>query len=375
MKIATVLSFAFAATASAFAPQTASFAVRTQHQQIVGTPFVLAAQAEKAEGCSEAVESNDTNASSLDRTLAATSMAGVFWALSSSMAGAAGPDWGLFEGKTGSLLHPVMMFALVGGSVYTALLGFQWRRQRTIGDEIKALKKEMPSFSGSSLSEAIAEAKSAESVDIALVASLEKALPLQAQLDELDAERKELVALGPRDKHFNNGALIAFLGTSFAIEVRPTQFDTTRLHFIRSSIPIGCLHLMSTVEMKAREGRVASFSCLLSICSLLAPYCRRYFVGIDRICRALVSTHISLYTPACLTVSSHFPTVANDTTCHSQTIITTMTIALVIPTGTTKHVRPCREAFPRPAPVRGCRSRRCVGCCCRHRPLHAKGQR
>jgi hypothetical protein len=48
---------------------------------------------------------------------------------SSNAAYADSPDWGIFEGKTGSLLHPVMMFSLLALSVSTALLGFEWRRQ------------------------------------------------------------------------------------------------------------------------------------------------------------------------------------------------------------------------------------------------------
>ena len=42
--------------------------------------------------------------------------------LTPSVSNAAGPDWGLFEGKTGSLLHPVMMFSMAAFSVSTALV-------------------------------------------------------------------------------------------------------------------------------------------------------------------------------------------------------------------------------------------------------------
>ena len=48
---------------------------------------------------------------------------------SSNAAYADSPDWGIFEGKTGSLLHPVTMFSMLALSVSTALLGFEWRRQ------------------------------------------------------------------------------------------------------------------------------------------------------------------------------------------------------------------------------------------------------
>ena len=144
-----------------------------------------------------------------------------FWSLSASMAEAAGPDWGIFEGRTLSLLHPAMMLGMLGLSVSTALLGFNWRRQRTIGDEISDIKKRLPSLDGAkTVSEAIANAKAAESVDSALVSKLEAALPIQKEIDELTAERKTLSQGNNRDRHYSQGATLAFLGTAFAIEVR-----------------------------------------------------------------------------------------------------------------------------------------------------------
>jgi hypothetical protein len=128
---------------------------------------------------------------------------------------AAGPDWGLFEGRTGSLLHPVMMFSMLAFSISTAVLGFQWRRQRTMGDDISALKKTLPSFEGSSLKEAIANSE-----DASVTATLKAALPIEKEIQELTAERKELAAAGPRDKHFGQGSLLVFLGTAAAIGVR-----------------------------------------------------------------------------------------------------------------------------------------------------------
>lgn len=144
--------------------------------------------------------------------------AAAFWALTSSSAMAAGPDWGIFEGKTLSLLHPAMMAGMLGLSASTALLGFDWRRQRTIGDEISTLKKQLPDLGGaSSVSQAITTAKAAE--DSLLAAKLQNALPIEAQIKDLQNERKALSEKGPRDKHFSQGSLLAFLGTLFAIEV------------------------------------------------------------------------------------------------------------------------------------------------------------
>jgi len=134
--------------------------------------------------------------------------------VSPSVANAAGPDWGIFEGRTGSLLHPVMMAGLLVFSLYTGFLEFQWSRQREIGEEINSLKKGMPKISGfSSLSDAISGAE--EGTD---VSALKAALPVEKLIAELTADRKELASQGNRDKHFSQGALLAFLGTAFAIE-------------------------------------------------------------------------------------------------------------------------------------------------------------
>jgi hypothetical protein len=114
-------------------------------------------------------------------------------------------DVAIFKGKTLSLLHPVMMLGLLG-SLSTGVLGLQWKRQRTLGDEISALKKTIPD----------------PGEDPPTAAALE----IQAQVDALTAERKQLAAEGPRDKHFSQGALLAFLGTMFAIEVRPPQRES-----------------------------------------------------------------------------------------------------------------------------------------------------
>lgn len=134
-------------------------------------------------------------------------------------ASAAGPDWGIFEGRTGSLLHPIAMFGMAAMSASTALLGFQWRRQRTIGEEISALKKTLPNLNGaSSVKEALAAAEGAEEVDVAYVSTLKGALSIDAQIEELTKERKELASSGPRDKHFNQGSLLLFTGIAFAIE-------------------------------------------------------------------------------------------------------------------------------------------------------------
>lgn len=132
-------------------------------------------------------------------------------------ANAAGPDWGIFEGRTGSLLHPVIMGGTFLFSLSTALLGFQYRRQRTMGGEISALKKTLPNLGdASTLSAAIAQAEEGE--DSALASQLKAALPIQAEIDALTDERKGYSSKKVKDTHFSQGATLAFIGTAFAIE-------------------------------------------------------------------------------------------------------------------------------------------------------------
>lgn len=162
---------------------------------------------------------NDEEESSIIESASIPAATAAMWSLTSSSVMAAGPDWGIFEGRTLSLLHPAMMFGMLALSVSTALLGFEWRRQRTIGDDISALKSTYPDLGGASTaSNALAAAKAAETPDAALITKLESALPIDSEIKTLQAERKELAAKGPRDSHFSQGALLAFLGTSFAIE-------------------------------------------------------------------------------------------------------------------------------------------------------------
>jgi hypothetical protein len=115
-----------------------------------------------------------------------------------------------------------MMVSMLAFSIWTATLGFAWRRQRTMGDEISTLKRTLPDLAGAAnVAAALAAAKaSAEPVDTVRVNTLQAAQSqgTEAAIAELVRERKELVAANPKDQHFSQGALLAFLGTAFAIE-------------------------------------------------------------------------------------------------------------------------------------------------------------
>lgn len=110
-------------------------------------------------------------------------------------ANAAGGEFGILEGKSAALIHPIAMISLFAFSVYTAWLGFQWRRTRTIPDEINNLKKQIPATSEGA-----------------------PPSPVQAQIDKLTEERKVLLKGGYRDKHFNFGSILLGAGVLLSIE-------------------------------------------------------------------------------------------------------------------------------------------------------------
>ena len=130
-----------------------------------------------------------------------------------TISSAAGPDWGLFEGKTFSVAHPLAMGILFMFQVDTAIKGFNWRRQRTMGDEISDLKKQLPTLpeGAKTLQEAIDVAEA----DVSLYKS---ALDVEREVNALMEERKTLASQNNRDSHYNQGAILAFIGTLFAIE-------------------------------------------------------------------------------------------------------------------------------------------------------------
>lgn len=53
-------------------------------------------------------------------------------------------EYGILEGRTAALLHPAIMLTLFVATLYAGYLGYQWKRTREIGDEIRDLKKQLP---------------------------------------------------------------------------------------------------------------------------------------------------------------------------------------------------------------------------------------
>jgi hypothetical protein len=112
---------------------------------------------------------------------------------------AKGGEFGVLEGRTAALVHPFFLGIMYATSLYAGYLGLQWRKVRTVGEEIQELKK-----AGAGPETANGEAAAAN--------------PNQSKIDELTKERKELVAGNYKEKHFNAGSLLLAFGTCLAIE-------------------------------------------------------------------------------------------------------------------------------------------------------------
>eukprot|EP00210_Caulerpa_lentillifera_P000825 g798.t1 len=133
--------------------------------------------AERSEGLSERIRSAHYGA------LAVISC----WPLLVDKAVAKEGEYGILEGTTIALLHPLVMIGLFGSTLYAGYLGWQWRRLREIGTEIKVLKSQVPKTDE--------DGETPKS-------------PLNAKIAELELNRKELTAGGFRDRHFNLGSIL-----------------------------------------------------------------------------------------------------------------------------------------------------------------------
>lgn len=124
---------------------------------------------------------------------------------------AVGGELGIIEGRTVALLHPAIMGGLFAYTLWAGYLGWQWRRVRTVQDEITELKKQVrpavaatPAAVGAGDSTAPPPPPAAKS-------------PTEIKIDELSEERKKLVKGGFRDRHFNAGSILLGLGVTESV--------------------------------------------------------------------------------------------------------------------------------------------------------------
>ncbi|KAL5726776.1 hypothetical protein ACHQM5_000036 [Ranunculus cassubicifolius] len=113
---------------------------------------------------------------------------------------AVGGELGILEGRTFALIHPIVLGSLFFYTLYAGYLGWQWRRVRTIQNEINELKKQVK--------------PAAVTVPEGAPAPVS---PLEKQIQQLTEERKELLKGSFKDKHFNAGSILLGFGVFEAV--------------------------------------------------------------------------------------------------------------------------------------------------------------
>ncbi|XP_061370383.1 uncharacterized protein LOC133313078 [Gastrolobium bilobum] len=114
---------------------------------------------------------------------------------------AVGGEFGILEGRTFALIHPIVMGSLFLYTLWAGYLGWQWRRVRTIQNEINELKKQVKP------TQVTPQGKPLE------------APPSQIELkiQQLTEERKELLKGSYRDRHYNAGSILLGFGVLEAV--------------------------------------------------------------------------------------------------------------------------------------------------------------
>lgn len=118
--------------------------------------------------------------------------------LDSEDALAVGGEFGILEGRTVALIHPLVMAGLFFFTLYAGYLGWQWRRVRTLQNEINELKKQVKPVP--------------VTPDGTPAAESPKPSPIEIKIQQLTEERKELIKGQYRDKHFDAGSILLGFG-------------------------------------------------------------------------------------------------------------------------------------------------------------------
>ncbi|KAK7397455.1 hypothetical protein VNO78_18627 [Psophocarpus tetragonolobus] len=108
---------------------------------------------------------------------------------------AVGGEFGILEGRSFALIHPIVMGSLFIYTLWAGYLGWQWRRVRTIQDDITQLKKQVKP------TPVTPDGK-----------PVEEPSPLELQIQQLTEERKELIKGSYKDRHFNAGSILLAFG-------------------------------------------------------------------------------------------------------------------------------------------------------------------
>ncbi|GAV87370.1 DUF4079 domain-containing protein [Cephalotus follicularis] len=105
-------------------------------------------------------------------------------------------EFGILEGRSFALIHPIVMGSLFLYTVWAGYLGWQWRRVRTTQNEINELKKQVKPTLVTPDGTPVEAAPS----------------PIDLKIQQLTEERKELLKGSYRDRHFNAGSVLLVFG-------------------------------------------------------------------------------------------------------------------------------------------------------------------
>ncbi|CAO2033869.1 unnamed protein product [Urochloa humidicola] len=118
-------------------------------------------------------------------------------------------EFGILEGRSFALLHPLVMGGLFAYTLWAGYLGWQWRRVRTIQDDINDLKKQLKPSAAATPAAVTAGGDTSSSSSPPPPAPKS---PVEIKIDELTEERKKLLKGSFRDRHFNAGSILLGLG-------------------------------------------------------------------------------------------------------------------------------------------------------------------
>ncbi|KAK6919929.1 Protein of unknown function DUF4079 [Dillenia turbinata] len=116
---------------------------------------------------------------------------------------AIGGEFGILEGRSFALVHPIVMSGLFVYTLWAGYLGWQWRRVRTIQNEINELKKQVKPVPVTPEGTPLPDAQPSS--------------PVEIKIQQLTEERKELIKGSYKDRHFNAGSILLGFGVFVAV--------------------------------------------------------------------------------------------------------------------------------------------------------------
>ncbi|KAG6492711.1 uncharacterized protein LOC122001478 [Zingiber officinale] len=122
-------------------------------------------------------------------------------------------QFGILEGRSFAVIHPIAMGGLFFYTLWAGYLGWQWRRVRTIQDEINELKKQVAPAAAPTPVPAGADSGAPRPPPLAAPAPS----PVESKIQQLTEERKALLKGSYRDRHFNAGSILLGFGVLEAV--------------------------------------------------------------------------------------------------------------------------------------------------------------